>query len=115
MSDRIAVMHEGQLLQVGTAEELYDQPVNRFVADFIGQTNLIDATVIDDDTIRLANDTQVRAPNPYPAGAKVAMSLRPESISIGAIEPRPLARVHGQRRLDAARGPHRGDANLGAV
>jgi len=85
MSDRIAVMHDGKLLQVGTAEELYDQPVNRFVADFIGQTNLIDATVIDDEMIALANGTKLRAPNPYSAGTKVAMSLRPESISIGHV------------------------------
>jgi len=85
MSDRIAVMHDGKLLQVGTAEELYDQPVNRFVADFIGQTNLIDATVVDDEMIALANGTKLRTPNPYPAGTKVAMSLRPESISIGGV------------------------------
>ncbi len=84
MSDRIAVMHEGKLLQVGSAEELYDRPVNRFVADFIGQTNLIDATVADADMIVLANGTKIMAPNPHLAGTKVAMSLRPESISIGA-------------------------------
>ena len=86
MSDRIAVMHDGKLLQVGSAEELYDRPVNRFVADFIGQTNLVDATVADDETIVLANGTKVRAPSPHPAGTKVAMSLRPESITIGATE-----------------------------
>ena len=83
MSDRIAVMHAGKLLQVGSAEELYDRPVNRFVADFIGQTNLVDATVGDDSTIVLANGTKINAPNPHPAGTKVAMSLRPESITIG--------------------------------
>ncbi len=83
MSDRIAVMHDGKLLQVGTAEELYDKPVNRFVADFVGQTNLIDATVADEEMVVLANGTKIRAPSPYSAGTKVAMSLRPESISIG--------------------------------
>lgn len=41
MSDRIAVMNEGALQQVGTPEEIYDRPVNRFVADFIGEANLI--------------------------------------------------------------------------
>ncbi len=83
MSDRIAVMHDGELLQVGSAEELYARPSNRFVADFIGQTNLIDATVADEAMIVLANGSKVRAPSPYPAGTKVAMSLRPESIQIG--------------------------------
>jgi len=84
MSDRIAVMHNGKLLQVGAAEELYDRPVNRFVADFIGQTNLIDATVVDDETIALVNGTKVLAASSYGAGSKVAMSLRPESITIGS-------------------------------
>ena len=84
MSDRIAVMDEGRLLQVGTAEQLYEQPVNRFVADFIGQTNLLDATVADQDTIVLVNGTKLQAPNPHPAGTKVAMSLRPEAIELGA-------------------------------
>lgn len=83
MSDRIAVMDQGKLLQVGTAEQLYEQPVNRFVADFIGQTNLLDATVADDDMIVLENGTRLRAPNPHAPGTKVAMSLRPEAIEIG--------------------------------
>lgn len=84
MSDRIAVMDEGKLLQVGSAEDLYARPVSRFVADFIGQTNLIEATVADPNTIVLANGQRLRAPSPHPAGSKVAMSLRPESIRIGA-------------------------------
>ena len=82
MSDRIAVMDRGRLLQVGTAEQLYEQPVNRFVAEFIGQTNLLDATVADGDQIVLANGNRVEAPNPHPAGTKVAMCLRPEAVRI---------------------------------
>ncbi len=84
MSDRIAVMHNGRLLQVGSAEELYERPANRFVADFIGQTNLIEATVGDGDMIVLGNGSKVLAPSDYPAGTPVAMSLRPEAISIGS-------------------------------
>ena len=42
MSDRIAVMSQGRVQQVGTAREIYEAPVNRFVADFIGETNLIE-------------------------------------------------------------------------
>jgi len=84
MSDRIAVMKDGTLLQVGAAEQLYDRPVNRFVADFIGQTNLIDGTVVDADTLALANGTTVSVGHEFASGTKVAMSLRPESISIGA-------------------------------
>ncbi len=83
MSDRIAVMRDGQLLQVGSSEDLYERPADRFVADFIGTTNLIEATVADGDEVVLANGTRVRAPNDYAAGDKVAMSLRPEAIRIG--------------------------------
>ncbi len=83
MSDRIAVMDQGKLLQVGPPEEIYERPANRFVADFIGQTNLLDATVEDADTIVLTNGTKLRAPNPHAPGTSVAMSLRPEAINIG--------------------------------
>jgi spermidine/putrescine transport system ATP-binding protein len=83
MADRIAVMHNGKLLQVGTPEDIYERPANRFVADFIGQTNLLDAVVEDDDMIILENGTRLMAPNPLPAGTKVAMSLRPEAVDIG--------------------------------
>ena len=45
MSDRIAVMSTGQVQQIGTAREIYEAPVNRFVADFIGETNLLEVDV----------------------------------------------------------------------
>ncbi|MCP3938237.1 MAG: ABC transporter ATP-binding protein, partial [Actinomycetia bacterium] len=85
MSDRIAVMHEGQLLQVGPPEEIYEHPVNRFVADFIGQTNLLEGTIEDSATVCLANGVRVKAASSYPTGAKVALSLRPERahLSLG--------------------------------
>ncbi len=84
MSDRIAVMDQGKLLQVGSAEDLYARPASRFVADFIGQTNLIEATVADNNTIVLQNGQRLRAPSPHAAGTAVAMSLRPETIQVGA-------------------------------
>ena len=99
MSDRIAVMHYGRLLQVGSAEELYERPVNRFVADFIGQTNLVEATVADGDMIVLGNGSKVAAPSNYAAGTAVAMSLRPEAISIG-----PRGSVPSERQSDSLDG-----------
>ncbi|MCG9127289.1 ABC transporter ATP-binding protein [Candidatus Poribacteria bacterium] len=45
LSDRIAVMNEGKILQVGTPSEIYDYPENRFIADFIGTTNFFDGTI----------------------------------------------------------------------
>jgi len=82
MSDRIAVMDEGKLLQVATPEEIYEHPANRFVADFIGQTNLLDGTVENNDTVCLANGARVSAASSFAAGEKVAVSLRPERARI---------------------------------
>ena len=45
MSDRIAVMSEGEIQQIGLPDDIYERPLNRFVADFIGDTNLLDVTV----------------------------------------------------------------------
>ena len=60
MSDRIAVMDEGKLLQVGSPSDIYERPVTRFVADFIGQTNLLDATVEDSENIILTNGSRLQ-------------------------------------------------------
>ncbi len=84
MSDRIAVMDEGKLLQVGSPEDIYEHPVNRFVADFIGQTNLLEGTVEDATTVCLANGARVRAESSHGTGAKVALSLRPERAHLAA-------------------------------
>ncbi len=82
MSDRIAVMNEGELLQVATPEEIYERPTNRFVADFIGQTNLLEGTISDKETVILENGKYVKALNDFSAGTHVAVSLRPERAHI---------------------------------
>ena len=53
MSDRIAVMNDGKVAQVGRPEDLYDRPCNRFVADFIGESNFLPAVVrgLEDDVV----------------------------------------------------------------
>ncbi|MEM7338004.1 MAG: ABC transporter ATP-binding protein [Actinomycetota bacterium] len=82
MSDRIAVMHEGELLQVGSPTEIYEHPANRFVADFIGRTNLLDATVTDGASVRLGNGSEVAAVNDLATGTSVALSVRPERATL---------------------------------
>lgn len=84
MSDRIAVMNEGELLQVGSPEDIYENPANRFVANFIGQTNLLEGTVEDSATVCLANGARVAASNVHAAGTQVAISVRPERAHIRA-------------------------------
>ena len=78
MSERIGVMSEGRLLQVGTPRDIYETPASRFVADFIGRTNLLEATVESAGTVRLANETLIEAETSMATGSQVAVSLRPE-------------------------------------
>src|SRR3954463_14430574 len=69
MSDRIAVMHAGKVEQLGTPEELYERPATRFVADFIGSTNLLRGVVERDGWVRLdSGDRATVAHDGLPAG-----------------------------------------------
>ena len=86
MSDRIAIMREGQFEQIGTPEEIYEHPQTRFAAGFIGQTNLIemDVQAVSEDGLTLAyggaSVPARRAEFPVQPGDKVALSLRTERI-----------------------------------
>ena len=87
MSDRIVVMNHGLIEQVGTAEEIYDNPKTKFVADFVGQINLIEGDVIETKdgfaTLKVGEGTAVRArmPNGVARGA-FAIAIRPEHLRI---------------------------------
>ena len=82
MSDRIGVMHQGKLLQVGTPEEIYEHPRTRFIADFIGETNFVPVTVAGAGEVRLPGGEVVRAVTHTPAGTEVSLALRPEKVSL---------------------------------
>ncbi|MFQ5808409.1 MAG: ABC transporter ATP-binding protein [Armatimonadota bacterium] len=89
MADRLAVMHEGRIEQVGTPREIYNAPVNRFVAQFIGDTNFVDGTVTAEPSDgRVVVDTNLgeltcSAPTDgVAAGASITCSMRPESLTI---------------------------------
>ncbi len=91
MSDRIAVMSEGVLQQVGTPRQIYEAPDNRFVADFIGDTNLIDVQVtqvLDQcATCVLPGGASIACNNM--AGASVGaghLSVRPERVTLGPVD-----------------------------
>ena len=96
LSTRIAVMNQGRLEQVGTPGEVYEYPVNRFVADFVGNVNLLEATVRSADGARLELDCPdlggaltARADGDTVAepGAKRCIALRPEKILISKEQP----------------------------
>jgi spermidine/putrescine transport system ATP-binding protein len=87
MSDRIAVMSGGRILQIGSPEEIYERPAMRFVADFIGDTNLIAARRIAPTRFRLASGDEIEVGEPGPAGDEVMLAVRPESTLLGPVEP----------------------------
>ncbi len=80
MSDRMGVMSGGRILQVGTPREIYDAPLSRFVADFIGETNFLPATV-QGGTVRLGSGHPVAARANGHAGA-VTVAVRPEQVRL---------------------------------
>lgn len=83
MSDRIGVMNEGRILQVGDSKEIYENPKTRFVADFIGDINLVQATVAGPGAARLLNGSEVRITNDHPPSGEVTLALRPERLILG--------------------------------
>ena len=93
MSDRMAVMSAGELQQIGTPTEIYEAPANRFVADFIGDTNLLEATVLSVQggtaTCRLADGEVLQATTDAPVseGLGGTVSLRPERLALSTTEP----------------------------
>jgi spermidine/putrescine transport system ATP-binding protein len=88
MSDRIAIVNKGRIEQLGPADEIYHRPKTRFVAEFIGQANLIPAQVIaredDDAIVRLADEITLRVDgaNLPPTTLTVLVSFRPEKIHL---------------------------------
>jgi spermidine/putrescine transport system ATP-binding protein len=82
MSDRIGVMSQGRLLQVGDSQEIYESPKSRFVADFIGDINIIDAEVNGTGAARLSNGSEVRIPRGHPPSGNIAIALRPEHLAL---------------------------------
>jgi putrescine transport system ATP-binding protein len=87
MADRLAVMNEGRIVQIGTPNEVYEGPTSRFAAEFIGSTNLFEASLAGDES-RLFNckdlEVPLRVHNPMNARMNLAVhiSLRPERITM---------------------------------
>jgi len=90
ISDRIAVMHQGRIHQVGRATEVYTRPATRFVADFIGEANFLSARVVaaDAESARVAVGplTVTVAGDPVAPGP-VTLVVRPEAIAISPARP----------------------------
>jgi putrescine transport system ATP-binding protein len=111
MASRIAVMSAGRFLQVGAPAEIYETPASRFVADFIGNVNLMEGTVVEDEAGHVVVDCGdckhwIGHGITGTLGMKVTVALRPEKIRIGreppadddsgAASPAPFNRVRGK-------------------
>lgn len=95
LSDRVAIMAEGKVLQIDTPENIYERPNSIKVAKFVGNTTMIDAHVLSVDgesiSLQIGNSTSIMAKSPvnqFTEGQDVVVSLRPEHIKISA-EPHP--------------------------
>lgn len=88
-SDRIGLMHQGRLMQVGTPSEIYEQPNSRWVADFIGDINLIEAELIESGPAgslvqSTAGPLRTSQPVDVPPGTMLWFAVRPEKIWLAA-------------------------------
>jgi iron(III) transport system ATP-binding protein len=91
IADRLAVMHEGRMVQVGNPRELYKNPCNRFVAGFIGETNFISGRVAGDaggcvrvETALGRMECSMATAKPLSNGSPVTLSIRPEVLRFDA-------------------------------
>jgi spermidine/putrescine transport system ATP-binding protein len=99
VSDRVAVMNRGKILQIGTPYEIYEAPATRFVAQFIGETNIHECTILSCepygeeylmhvDVPALNTKVLVTDWDPQPVGAVMDFTVRPEKVRITRSEPR---------------------------
>lgn len=94
MADRLAIMSEGQIVQCGTPYDVYEFPNSRFVASFIGSTNLFTGTIVVDeaDSVEIESEELSRRLHlnhgvSEPLGMAVHVSIRPEHIQVGRVQP----------------------------
>ncbi len=85
LSDRIAVMNQGRLEQLGTPREIYERPASRFVADFIGASTALEGRAVDPQTVEVAGGVRftVDVGEPLEPGQAVVLLVRPEDVALG--------------------------------
>ncbi|SCJ97079.1 Spermidine/putrescine import ATP-binding protein PotA [uncultured Clostridium sp.] len=86
MSDTIVVMNKGVIQQMGTPEDIYNEPANAFVADFIGESNILDGIMIDDYKVEFSNVSFQCVDKGFNKNEKIDVVVRPEDIEITTAE-----------------------------
>ena len=108
MATRIAIMSQGHVVQTGTPQEIYHHPTNRFVADFIGESNFLDGSVQADGegaTFVFGDGAPISLPNGARPGPATLM-VRPEALRIGTPETAPANAIRGRVTHVAFMGNH---------
>jgi ABC-type Fe3+/spermidine/putrescine transport system ATPase subunit len=111
LSDSIAVMAHGRVVQRGTAQEIYDHPATRFVADFVGQINLLQGPLAGHDgewDVMRVQDARLRMPRGPAATAEVTLGIRPQNLSLSTSP----AQREGHNHLPARVVGHMFNGNL---
>ena len=86
MSDTIVVMADGEIQQIGTPTDIYNEPKNAFVADFIGESNIIDGVMLEDKRVKFASHIFDCVDGGYGKGEAVDVVVRPEDVDVVAPE-----------------------------
>jgi len=106
LADRIVLLREGRLAQIGTPQEIYDRPADAFVAGFVGRANLLDARVIDAECVDTSIGRLATPRHGYAAGTTLRLLVRPERVEVadpGSGENLFAARVLRDRFFGATR------------
>ncbi len=82
MSDTVVVMSEGKIQQIGTPADVYNEPVNAFVADFIGESNIIDGVMLENYSVSFSGHTFQCLDTGFAKGEPVDVVVRPEDVDI---------------------------------
>lgn len=86
MSDTIVVMDQGSIQQIGTPEDIYNEPKNAFVADFIGESNIIDGVMISDNVVKMYGKKFPCVDSGFAPNEAVDVVIRPEDIDIVPVD-----------------------------
>ncbi len=81
IADRIVLMHRGIIQQIGSPREVYEEPANRFVVDFIGRANFLQGQIVD-ERLELLGKKYALAPGDWLEGSQVTCAIRPERVKI---------------------------------
>ena len=86
MSDTVVVMDKGRIQQIGTPEDIYNEPKNAFVADFIGESNILNGTMVRDNVVKMYGKEFLCVDGGFAPNEPVDVVIRPEDIDIVPVE-----------------------------